>query len=1185
MTRRILARSGRQTQRATQVRRKPRTPDRGSLECGGSLLAPGFAPPVQAKLHVGQANDSLEAEADRVAEQVTRSTSVGAAGEIRADPPRISRLAQTAAPAADAAPPAVEAAIDRMSSSGGSPLDGNARARLEPGFGRDLGAVRVHSDAAAHQAAADLDARAFTVGRDIFFAPGEYRPDSVDGDRLLAHELTHVVQQDGGGHAVATKRIQRVTTAAPAATTESPEEATAPRTFVSKAGSDAGSIELDEGKDTGTLRLPQLRLPTVGKGSKGTSNHPDTGMQGRHAKKGTPLVHGASFALGRPTPRADQRASWRSSVRDDSEAIRDAIEKKATRGAVEDDRGRDVAYLVPRAQDVDDAELNLLAGTPEDLARSERFLIPSWTRTGRTTSYDVDHLHELQLGGADTFENYWLWDSAANQASGRAIHLEIKEAVEGLLGAAADQGFFRKKGSRRGGANEGKIVRPTYEKVRKSWRIEFAKVEGGLEIGVGKRQLDNYWLRSEIIGGQHVDALRALTEKSLAKIGLFGGKPKNLLIFPRVDGGIGKRIPWGAKGGELRDVERADFFRGFKLTQVKYHPDRVGKSGEVGAIYGAGFVKSIVDPVSIALPLKSSPALGLGVWVDTNPIRHFLSSANVPAFSPIRVADAGIDESGALFLDGEILATRALFPGLTLPFGIRGHDVFLDVPIPVDSLRLGPISVTDAALRVGYGKRGAYFDGSIDFAVAGLGSGRLVAGSGLDFAGTFDLDLDFLDPASISVAYEKDAWSGRGKLGLRKGVLPGIEKATVEVGIGPEGPTVVGSALLDIPGLRGIELTAGYDPAAGFVLAAQDIPLPAALLPGVSGGSVTIRVVRSPEGLWKVSGMGAAQIGVAGLTGNLLVIVDGRKLTVSGGALLEQGLIKGGVTFVVTNAPIDPLGNPTDGEPRDEYTAWGTGFASIQFGKYLTGTVQIEILPTGNWKLKGDIALPPTVEIFRRKDLGRPLFEIPDIEIPIAGIPRVASIYLFFGAGVHLDAWVGPASILGAHASIDFDPEHQDQTKVSGQGNVSIGAYAGIKLDVHGGVGAEIPLVDVKAGIHAGMKLGLGTTISAPTKVEWSPLDGLSVETTPTLSIAPVLEFFGYIDLRVLLDLWLDTITVYREKWPLGDVRLPTDMKLDLALPIVWSEENGLDVAIDDRTIPKPDLGAIMSDLADAMIG
>jgi hypothetical protein len=198
MTRRILARSGRQTQRATQVRRKPRTPDRGSLECGGSLLAPGFAPPVQAKLHVGQANDSLEAEADRVAEQVTRSTSVGAAGEIRADPPRISRLAQTAAPAADAAPPAVEAAIDRMSSSGGSPLDGNARARLEPGFGRDLGAVRVHSDAAAHQAAADLDARAFTVGRDIFFAPGEYRPDSVDGDRLLAHELTHVVQQRSG---------------------------------------------------------------------------------------------------------------------------------------------------------------------------------------------------------------------------------------------------------------------------------------------------------------------------------------------------------------------------------------------------------------------------------------------------------------------------------------------------------------------------------------------------------------------------------------------------------------------------------------------------------------------------------------------------------------------------------------------------------------------------------------------------------------------------------------------------------------------------------------------------------------------------------------------------------------------------------------------------------------------------
>jgi hypothetical protein len=80
---------------------------------------------------------------------------------------------------------------------GGRALDGGVRSRMAPGLGDELGDVRVHDGAEADALARSVQARAFTVGSDLFFAEGEHRPGTAAGDRLLAHELTHVVQQRG----------------------------------------------------------------------------------------------------------------------------------------------------------------------------------------------------------------------------------------------------------------------------------------------------------------------------------------------------------------------------------------------------------------------------------------------------------------------------------------------------------------------------------------------------------------------------------------------------------------------------------------------------------------------------------------------------------------------------------------------------------------------------------------------------------------------------------------------------------------------------------------------------------------------------------------------------------------------------------------------------------------------------
>jgi len=77
---------------------------------------------------------------------------------------------------------------------GGAPLDGRTRQRMEGALGTDLSSVRVHTGGESAAAARDMGARAFAVGNDVHFGAAQYNPGSREGDRLLAHELTHVVQ-------------------------------------------------------------------------------------------------------------------------------------------------------------------------------------------------------------------------------------------------------------------------------------------------------------------------------------------------------------------------------------------------------------------------------------------------------------------------------------------------------------------------------------------------------------------------------------------------------------------------------------------------------------------------------------------------------------------------------------------------------------------------------------------------------------------------------------------------------------------------------------------------------------------------------------------------------------------------------------------------------------------------------
>ena len=156
---------------------------------------------LQPKLAIGASNDPLELEADRVADRIAGPQAPAASC---AGGPLVQRRATSAPdPAGAATVPGEEApaSIDRALSGSGRPLERSLRDDMERRFGHDFSRVRVHSGATAEESARDVGARAYTVGSDIVFGAGEFSPGTQAGRRLLAHELTHVVQQEarGGG--------------------------------------------------------------------------------------------------------------------------------------------------------------------------------------------------------------------------------------------------------------------------------------------------------------------------------------------------------------------------------------------------------------------------------------------------------------------------------------------------------------------------------------------------------------------------------------------------------------------------------------------------------------------------------------------------------------------------------------------------------------------------------------------------------------------------------------------------------------------------------------------------------------------------------------------------------------------------------------------------------------------------
>lgn len=1180
---------------------------------------------IQTKLRVNQPGDEYEREADRVAGEVTSGHS---ASDVSAAGPGISRMPEAAEQAKGKAPgeeeekkkrvelmkvaekeqesekaeaaepqeeqkeeqkdeeekkkeeetevvqtkpvpgrvpevsPELESSLDAVQG-GGQPLPDSLRGPLESRFGRDLSGVRVHTDDRAARAADNLDAQAFTRGRDIFFGRGHYQPETPSGRHLLAHELTHTVQQAPGPAIDAGPSTQAVS--APSSTVPStpamsagtvqrevlqrqPKKGeAAPAGEAEKEAVPPESLPLETGRpdpSAKTITFSDIEVPAF----KATPP--------RGAKYNRELRRQKGYKRGNP----DQRNEWKKAVGQNTGKIVNKLEEKAKQGkqAKTADPGGTYVFEAPTAYSKGTGK----GGKPRvfvgDLSTiATELTLPSWEESGKGHSYDVDHVLELQLanwsadaGGNDP-SNLELLDSSKNRSSGSTIDSTVDKKLTVFIKAA------------------GKDYGATPAAIKANYDLIFQKATPGGGDGNLKEGID-YWTREKIEAGDHLEPVRLSGLEAL-------GKEGEAAIFPGAAGGVSKVFKWPGKLGS----DEKNWIKPFAITEKTFNM-------EAGSEQDPGFGTLTFtlpdnptwESVGGAEPITVERFKGARYagYINKEAIRKKLNTLRHKALCPVLVQDFDIGPQG-LVVAGEIHTEIPLIDGSPISFELSGDDLTFAKTFAIDEFKFPPpFKVSGASLTVSAGlKSGFGVDGRIDFGIDKLGTGYLEAAGGtsksFSLKGGFDFDSTLFDPASIKVSYVDEKFSAEGELGIPEGKLKGVKKGTVKISYDDATKTIAasGSADLSIPGVEKAAVTASYSEAEGLMLGGS-VSL-AEGVPGLKSGSLQVQAKRDPEGLYKVKATGTAVPNIPGVSATITASYDDGLFDVRGSAGYEKGMLKGSVTVGATNRAVDAEGNPT-GEPGEALTAYGGGEVSIQLAPWLKGTVGLKLLPNGEIEVTGEVALPSSLDLFPEKKYEKNLFSI-GVDIPIVGVSAAGQnvgIFASVRGGLDLSAGIGPGQLQETKLAVQYNPDHEDQTHVTGSAKLHVPAHAGLRLFVRGGIGAGIPLVDATASLEVGGALALEGAADAGVQVDWTPAKGLVLDAFGEVYVEPKLRLDLSAVVLVELDLLVDTVELYSNRWTLAQFEYGSGMRFGVKFPIHYEEGKSFDVSWDQVEFDTPDI-------------
>ncbi len=1027
---------------------------------------------------------------------------------------------------------------------GGRPLDNqnyfNSR------FGYDFDKVRIHNNPTDHQLADSLGARAFTYGNHIVFADRQYSPGTQTGKHLLAHELTHVVQQGAVSqiqennkpdqillkHKHNTPQLQaEETTPLPGNSAPVSETATDELVVPDVAGNKTSGLVDRSNPASASITWSQINIPRFK-----NRDHRRSRYQAL-----SPLRRGKGQTVDRiGDNNPAQRDKWLRDV--DKSNIREGLEQRLrTANAGELPEGNRHVFEVRNSNQ----QNRYYYGSLDSLATE--FLIPTWGGKGPRANpnfYHVDHIVELQLANWPHFtqgndlENMELLEGRRNLESGSIIQNAILTKINGFI-AATDSAY----GS-------------TPQEIKENFTLVFEGVRGS---GGPSVRREDYWERSEIVKAEHLNSVVAADPTKI-------GGPGIVRIFSRPNGGVSRAFRWSGNTSEEQTVPSSlaserYWLKPFVITHkyFKTEPENEIEGNDFGYLRMHVSQRNLVfnskEPIDFQLNRFVGARYG-GSLPETVPSSINTLRANF--FSPISFDQVDIFGDRGIVATGNINVSLPFFNDST-QIGLRLEDGDLSVfkEFSIEDINVpAPFDINQCTLMLSYSIRDGWdAQGNVNFGIENVGSGQvsvsLAQETGFSATGQFDFDSTLFNPARLMVGYTNDAWSFSGLVGIQDGLIPGINSAELNVGWANNVLSGSGQVAFAYPWLESGTMNLSQSAEEGFSLAAS-VGLTGEV-PGLRSGTVGMQVSKNADGIWSLGGAINANLDtdrVPGFTNAVLTgqIQDGIfDANVEAG--FERDLASGTVVVGVTNQALDEAGQPRPGERTEELVFYGSGDLTLQLTPWLEATAGISFDRQGSISIIGGVEVTEDIEILT--DEQTPDFEIPrsrrpgfDVHIPLLNI-GVADIALDLGGELNAYLRTSPLILTDVRLNVYYEFDNPQATRVEGNARLHMDAQAGLEGILELGLSARVLVLRGGGRIALTVGAELDGNIDLTVQPDWNLIDGFSVDADLDAVVQPVIfvSLDGY--LYAKLDVLIGSIDIWEsDRLNLADKRLPVDVQL-----------------------------------------
>lgn len=1055
------------------------------------------------------------------------------------------------------------------------------RGFFEQRMGRNLSMVRIFVGSRANELAQRISARAFTVGNRIIFAHGEYRPEDENGKELLAHELAHVGQQQDGAARMLMRFPNPPSTGSSASTppstptpapgaTSTPAPATTPAAAGAPPATTAGSASpspvttATASAGDFTVSTP-LEIPPI---------------KSRHAPA-YQLMAGQNLLRRRAGYNSATRGSaqvpgWLSGVTADLNRV--PVAQRPT-----------TATGVTLALNIAGGASTKTIAEPDIAAMNRRLKIPNWDAAGGDIEYQVDHMVEFQLGGADDIQNFELLNQAHNGSVGSSFNYEIRRALRTEIQNNPTSPQLNGYSGARDSSN-----RPTVEGVMQWKDIVFTRTTVRTRESRRREGGSSYWSKQQIDNMDHVLPMLGGngplqgTTTSFALLSPTG----NMLIsqFPHgaseLNINVGRRAP-GNRGG----------IAGLTIDRIRLNQGYNAAAGDtvIGDLVGnIDFGPNItIPPDTVTLPITQAQAPGQFSGRIGAPVGGGPASAE---FTPM----SQLDFSSLTFGQG-VFGQAVLHPGhpalagLNIPATIQNGRVGLfysvDATTLAERLRIPGLSINSASITFGYDGQAFSVSGGTEFSIRNFGEGHLEAMVDSDgkfqLEGGFRADTRLFDRADMNLWYRSaTGFGGNGTLAITNpGKIRGVRAASVTATYDNGVFSASGTVEPDIPGVQSAGLSVRYGPdetGADSLLIAGDLTL-ASGVPGIQGGQVHVELAQHNE-QWSVAGTGDIRPDLPGVDSD--IHLEYREGVFTGELSVDyaQSIFSGNVTVGLTNRPVTPEGEAqTSGEPENTLKLYGSGTLNARLTEQLQGSVGLRVRPGGDIRISGSIGIADAVTLFDQypppERARRELFRMPTVSIPLVGIAvggNTVGLALTINGRIEGHAFVGPGQLTQAEIRVeDFNPAQPESLHISGDARFSVPAEAGVDASLDAGVSLGAAVIRATAGISVSAGVTARAEVAPAAHIDWRPDTGLHLHADLNATLTPSLRFGvnGYAE--VVADAFVTSFSLWRKDWNLAQREIGSSLSLGVHVPVdYYSDGRGVQFDPDAVTFQVPELSA-----------